>query len=188
MVSSVLSNPGYASRFVSRGNDAMACLEEEAVDAVLMELGLPDGDGIDLIRKITSRWPKVPILVLTGDTTDTRILAAIRAGAQGYLLKNELERRLPGAVEEMLAGGSPISASAARVMVRSVREPHQKVEEASLSKRERSVLDCLSRGMTYQEAGGALGISVNTVRTHVRRIYSKLEVNSKVEAAYFHSK
>lgn len=166
----------------------MTCLEQETVDAVLLELGLPDGDGVDLIRNISSRWPNLPILVLTGDTADTRILAAIRAGAQGYLLKHELERRLPAAVEEILAGGSPLSASVARVMVRCVREPHQKVEEARLSKRERSVLDCLSRGLTYDEVGRVLGISVNTVRTHVRRLYSKLDVNTKVEAALYHGK
>jgi DNA-binding NarL/FixJ family response regulator len=188
MVSSVLRHPGYACRFVSKGREAMRCLEQETVDAVLLELGLPDGDGVDLIRDISSRWPNLPILVLTGDTADTRILAAIRAGAQGYLLKHELEKRLPAAVEEILAGGSPLSASAARVMVRCVREPHKKVEEARLSKRERSVLDCLSRGLTYEEVGRALGISVNTVRTHVRRLYSKLDVNTKVEAALFHGK
>jgi DNA-binding NarL/FixJ family response regulator len=186
LVSSVLRHPGYECRFVSRGREAVACLEQQAVDAILMELGLPDGDGIDLIRKIVSRWPKVPILVLTGDTADTRILAAIRAGAQGYLLKHELEARLPVAVEEILAGGSPLSACAARVMVQCVREPHRKAEDACLSKREHSVLDCLSRGLTYEEAGRALGISVNTVRTHVRRLYSKLDVNTKVEAALFH--
>jgi DNA-binding NarL/FixJ family response regulator len=187
-VSSILGHPGYACRFVSRGHEAVTCLEKETVDAVLMELGLPDGDGVDLIRNISSRWPNLPILVLTGDAAEPRILAAIRAGAQGYLLKHDLEKRLPTAIEEMLAGGSPLSASAARVMVRCVREPHQKVEEAKLSKRERAVLDCLSRGLTYEESGRALGISVNTVRTHVRRLYSKLDVNTKVEAALFHSK
>jgi DNA-binding NarL/FixJ family response regulator len=188
LVSSVLCHPGYACRFVSRGHEAMTCLERETVDAVLLELGLPDGDGIDLIRKIASRWPKLPILVLTGDTADTRILSAIRAGAQGYLLKRDLEKRLPTAVEEVLEGGSPFSASAARVMVRCLREPHQKAEEARLSERERAVLDCLSRGLTYEETGRSLGISVNTVRTHIRRLYSKLDVNTKVEAALFHDK
>jgi len=187
-VSSVLAHPGYVCRFVSRGHEAVTCLEQESVDAVLTELELPDGDGVDLIRNISSRWPQVPILVLTGDANEPRILAAIRAGAQGYLLKHDLEKKLSTAVEEILAGGSPLSALAARVMVRCVREPHQKVEEAKLSKRERSVLDCLSRGLTYEEAGRALGISVNTVRTHVRRLYSKLDVNTKVEAALFHSK
>lgn len=188
MVSSILCHPGYACRFVSRGQDAMSCLEQETVDAVLLELGLPDGNGVDLIRSIASRWPEMPILVLTGDTADASILAAVRAGAQGYLFKHELEKRLPAAVEEILAGGSPFSASAARAMVRCVRAPHQKVEKARLSKREQAVLDCLSRGLTYEEAGDALGISVNTVRTHVRRLYSKLDVKTKVEAALFHRK
>ncbi len=187
-VSSVLAQPEFACRFVSKGQEALTCLEQESVDAVLLELGLPDRDGVDLIRDISSRWPDMPILVLTGDTTDSRILAAIRAGAQGYLLKHELEKRLPTAVEEILAGGSPLSATAARVVVRCMREPHQKVAEARLSKRERAVLDWLSRGLTYEEAGRALGISVNTVRTHVRRLYSKLDVNTKVEAAFFHNK
>ena len=166
----------------------MTYLEQDTVDAVLIELGLPEGDGIDLIRKITSRWPKVPILALAGDTADTRVLGAIRAGAQGYLLKHELEKRLPAAIEEILAGGSPLSPSAARVMVQCLREPHPKAEEVCLSKRERSVLDCVSRGLTYPEVACALGISVNTVRTHVRHLYAKLDVNTKVEAALLHSK
>jgi len=130
-----------------------------------------------------SGWPDLPVLVITVVTAHARTLAALRAGAHGYLFKEDLGSKLPAAVAEVLSGGSPLSSAAARAVVSSLREQPGKAAWSSLTEREGSVLDCLSRGLTYEETACALGISINTVRTHVRRIYRKLDVSTKTEAA-----
>jgi two-component system nitrate/nitrite response regulator NarL len=179
----LLRRTGLVCRFVCSGREALDDLEREIPDVVLVDLGLPDLDGVDLIRQISGRWPDLPVLVITIATAPARILAALRAGAQGYLFKEDLRRKLPAAVKEILAGGSPLSSAAAQVVLKSLREPPNAVASSCLTERERSVLDCLSRGLTYEEVGNVLDISINTVRTHVRRIYAKLDVSTKIEAA-----
>jgi two-component system, NarL family, nitrate/nitrite response regulator NarL len=179
----LLRRTGLLCRFACSGREALEQLQRESPDVVLVDLGLPDIDGVDLIRQISARWPDLPVLVITIATAPVRILAALRAGAQGYLFKEDLRKRLPAAVTEILAGGSPLSSAAARVVLKSLREQPNAAANSSLTERERAVVDCLSRGLTYEEVGNALDISINTVRTHVRRIYAKLDVSTKIEAA-----
>lgn len=154
-------------------------------DAALVDLGLPDGDGVDVVREIAERAPHVPVVVLTVHRANTRILAAFQAGACGYLLKEQLGERLLPALREALEGGCPMSPSVARhvlTLVRSLPEPVRVRSAPSLTERELSVLRVFSQGGTYSEAAETLGVSLNTLRTHVRSIYSKLVVETRTEA------
>jgi NarL family two-component system response regulator YdfI len=157
-------------------------------DLVLMDLGLPDRDGADLIRAArASRFLK-PILVLTSATTEDRILAALRAGADGYLFKDDLDPRLTGALRELVSGGAPLSPGAAAAVLRQVRLGSHGIESPdrsilpALTPKERSVLEELATGAGYTEIAGSLKIELNTVRTHIRSLYAKLGVENRAEA------
>lgn len=163
-----------------------------APGCVLVDLGLPDRDGVDVIREIRGRAPGIPVIVLTVVATRERILEALRAGACGYLLKESLAVRLCPAIQEAIDGGAPLSPAAARVVVAALREggapasagplASPAAKKTPLTVRESEVLDLLARGLTYAQAADVLGISINTVRVHVRSIYDKLDVTTKVEA------
>ncbi|APR81581.1 two-component response regulator [Minicystis rosea] len=159
--------------------EALDRLDAADPDLVLTDLGLPDGEGETLIERIVARRPGLPIVVLTVASTERRVLAAIRAGACGYVLKEDLGKRLPSALVEALSGGVPMSPVAARAVIAQVRgsasapplprpEPGGKSE---LSPREREVVEQLGRGLTYEQVAIVLGVSINTVRTHVRTVY-----------------
>ena len=160
--------------------EARAALAAARPDVVVCDLGLPDGDGVDLIADIVRRFPRLPVLVLTVATGEARILAALRVGACGYLLKEDLGSRLVPAIGEALAGGVPMSRAVARVVLGQVRGAS--TPGPTLTARERSIVELLSRGHSYEDVATGLGITVNTVRTHVRSLYDKLEVSSKTEA------
>lgn len=167
--------------FVRTFSDAMNRLKERSFAALLVDLGLPDGDGIRLIAEAKRLQPAAPSLVLTSTVIRRTVLEALRAGASGYLSKSDLLEKLPAAIEEVLSGGMPISISAARYVL----EHHQRRElpaGGELTSRETELLQLFARGLTYKECGELLGISINTVRTHVRAIYEKLHAANKAEA------
>lgn len=163
----------------------------DAPEAVLVDLGLPDLDGVDLIRWIRERHPRVPVLVLTVASAEARIFAALRAGACGYLFKEDLGQRLLPAIEEALAGGAPMSRDVALKLVEHVRRGEESAAHEPptsrgplpvLTPKERAVLERFSQGESYDDVAQSLDISVNTVRTHARALYEKLDVTSKTEA------
>lgn len=162
---------------VAEARDALAGVRP---DLVICDLGLPDGDGVDLIAEIVRQRPELPVLVLTVASSEARILAALRVGACGYLLKEDLGSRLVTAIGEALAGGVPMSRAVARVVLSQVRG--RGAPGPALTPRELSIVEMLSRGHSYEDVATGLGISVNTVRSHVRSLYDKLEVSSKTEA------
>jgi len=159
-----------------------AIAEGERFDAFVVDLGLPDEDGVELVRWLAARAPHTPILVSTVARARATILDAVRAGASGYLFKEDMARRLAPAVEELMLGGAPMSAGAAQVVLERLRTTSDEAPRASLTPREADVLRELARGLTYEQVAIVLGVSANTVRAHVRSIYEKLDAATRTEA------
>lgn len=152
-------------------------------DIIIMDINLPGStDGIACTRQVKDRWPQVQILMCTVHEDDEKIFNALRAGASGYLLKRSSIDEIIEAIRQVLSGGSPMSPAIARRVVSSFR-PQQFTDGLDpLSAREQEVLELLGTGMTAREIGEKLFVSANTVRTHIRHIYEKLQVQTRVQA------
>jgi len=182
-----LNPAGWLTIGACSGAEAMARLSEVAPLVALVDLGLPDISGVELIRRIAAASPDLPIIVLTVCTEEAQILEAFRAGARGYLFKEDLGRHLVSALDEALAGGAPMSRPVARLVLEQLREAEATERPSApplpaLTDRERQVVEQLARGLSYELVGTVLGISTNTVRTYIRTIYEKLCVCSRTEA------
>jgi DNA-binding NarL/FixJ family response regulator len=159
-------------------------------DLVLMDLGVPGMSGVECTRRIKTAAPELAVVVLTVFEERETILQAICAGADGYLLKRTPAAELLTQLQAVMAGGSPLSAGVARKVLEVVRriDPDGLADSgaerspADLTAREREVLGCLVDGMSYKGVASELGISLDTVRTHVRSVYRKLQVNRVAEA------
>jgi len=170
--------------------DAETALEaaDSRWDLVLMDIDLPGMSGIEATRKLKQRVPSTRVVAITVFEDPATILHAICAGADGYLTKGTPPEELLHQLRTIMAGGAPLSAGVARTLLGIVRrgEKHSSFHEhgvdAGLTGRERQVLDCLVDGLPYKQVATRLGISIDTVRTHVRSIYTKLQVHSVVEA------
>jgi DNA-binding NarL/FixJ family response regulator len=180
-VLSALLGDGFELTFATSAAVAFAKLGE-APDVILVDLGLPDADGIGVIAEAQQRMPGAPVIVITVASTRERVLAALHAGACGYLLKEDLGTRLAFAIREVRAGGMPMSAPAAAFVLEQFRRTPAPSQARAPTQREREILTLLARGLTYSEAGAALGVSINTVRAHVRTAYEKLQAGNKAEA------
>jgi DNA-binding NarL/FixJ family response regulator len=159
------------------------------VPAVLVtDLKLPDGSGLDLIRETRRLYPAMEIMVVSVLGDERSVLAAIEAGAAGYILKDSSSVDLVGSVLDLVAGRSPISTSIARTIVRRVQaQPGaapQDTPPPALTEREIDILWGIAKGFTYGDIAERLNISRNTVLTHIKNIYRKLEVNSRGEAVF----
>lgn len=171
--------------------DIIAAREPAEAPAVLVvDLGMPDGTGLDVIAAAHARWPDCAIMVSTTFADQDHVLRSIEAGASGYLLKDSAFDQIADEVRTLHAGGSPISPRIARQLLMRMRTETAPAEAApappahALSERETQTLELISRGFTYAEIADLLGVSRNTVMTFVRRIYGKLEVKSKAEAIF----
>lgn len=163
--------------------DALALARTSSpLDVAVVDLGLPDMDGIALLRALGDVRPGTPCLVLTVTHDPARILGALRAGARGYLFKEDLVSRLAAAVEEVHLGGVPLSREVAQLLLAQVAPSPGRPPAPSLTSRELEVLDRFAKSFTYEEAARDLGVSVNTIRHHVRSIYVKLDVCTRTEA------
>jgi DNA-binding NarL/FixJ family response regulator len=154
-------------------------------DLVLMDLDMPGMSGVECTRRIKAALPGVPVVVLTVFEDRANILAAICAGADGYLLKRTPADSLLLQLRLVLAGGSPLSAGVAKTVLDVVRQVNGTLATSGtveLTEREREVLACLVRGMSYKAVARSLGISVDTVRSHIRGVYGKLQVHSVAAA------
>lgn len=168
---------------------ALAALRTGTPDVLLVDLGLPDGSGLAVIDNAKQRDPACEIMVVSVFGDEENVLAAIEAGASGYLLKDMLAEPFLTAIRELRAGGSPISPSIARILLTRAR-PARPVDHAAhaegidLGEREAQILALVAKGFNFGEIGRLLGISTNTVKTHIYRIYRKLSVHSRGEAVF----
>jgi len=166
--------------------EILKALEDSRLDVLLVDLGLPDGDGVDVIRQVARRWPRVLIMVITVFGDESRVVGAIKAGATGYLLKDDAAEGLAAAIHQMLQGGAPISPGIARHLIRQLRPSALPASDIriSLSPREIDVLTLASKGYSYAETASALGLSASTVGSYTKTIYEKLAVGSRSEAVF----
>lgn len=169
--------------------EGLALLERGPVDVLLVDLGLPDGSGLTLIREAAQRWPGTcDIMVISVFADERHVIAAIEAGATGYLLKDASPGDLANQIRELHAGGSPVSPIIARqLLLRLSPSPAVPValeNGSSLTEQECKVLSLASKGYSYDEVASLMGVSRHTVMTYVKRSYRKLQVHSKTEALY----
>jgi len=185
--------------------ELLAWFAENAVDVLLVDLGLPDMSGLDVIRRCSRMQPACAVMVITMFGDEANMLRAFEAGARGYLLKDGTEADLANHVRNLHAGGSPMSPIIARRLLQrwnagaAAQPEHVHVPSGAplapppesvpgpaeaLSRREAQVLDLISRGFTYAEIARQLAVSITTVQTHVRNVYGKLGVHNRSEAVY----
>jgi DNA-binding NarL/FixJ family response regulator len=176
---------------------AKALAQTHAAQVYLVDLGLPDADGREFIRWVTDNQPGASVMVVTVFGDDEHIVSSFAAGAVGYLLKDAPADEIAQHIGELVGGGSPISPSVARRMLQHFRAQHaslagnasqpapeQLPAGQALSPREHEVLCLIEKGLTYEEIAQALGITWHTVTGYLRRVYRKLEVNSRGEAVF----
>ena len=168
---------------LSRYEEALDRIKMNIPDVVLSDIGLPGMDGIQGIKILKKRYPKMLILMLTVYDDDERIFDALCAGANGYLLKRTPPMRLLESLREAVDGGSPMSPEVASKVIRLFREirPPETVDY-DLTPHEERLLKMLVEGHTKKTAAAEIGVSVNTVSFHLKRVYEKLQVHSKSEA------
>jgi DNA-binding NarL/FixJ family response regulator len=163
---------------------ALKGLPEDKPNVVLMDINMAGMTGIECVERLKALAPEMQIVMLTVYEDTDKIFRALSAGASGYLLKRLSPGKLLQAIREVQAGGSPMSSSIARKVVASFQKAGRAAVEkqSHLSPREEMVLDRLAKGLTYKQIADQLGISIDTIRTYLRRIYEKLHVQSRTEA------
>lgn len=184
---------------VSTGRAGLAMLAAQPPDVMLVDLGLPDMNGIELIRHAAQHLPGCDVLVVTMFADDAHVMGSLEAGATGYLLKDAQAARITSAIHELRAGGAPISPSIARRVLARFRiapaaaapapaapatPPAAAPVASPLSERETEILRLVAKGFSFDAVGELLAISPHTVVTHVKKIYRKLAVHSRGEAVY----
>jgi DNA-binding NarL/FixJ family response regulator len=157
-------------------------IKHDRPDLVLMDIDMPGMTGIEAVSKIRSFNNDVAILMLTVFDDNHHVFEAICAGASGYLLKKHISTRLFTAIDEVLAGGAPMSPSIARMVINSMKTDTTVQKHYPLTPRELDILRSLSKGNSYKLIAAEFDISIETVRTHIKKIYDKLHVHSQTEA------
>jgi len=168
----------------STAEDALLRLRENCPDVVIMDINLPGASGIDCVRQMSQYCQRSQFLMYTVHDDDHRVFEALKAGANGYILKSSTPDEIIAAVRELNDGGSPMSAHVARRVVTQLRPVKQEREGGDdlLSTRENEVLALLAEGLLYKEIGERLGITVGTIKQHIHRIYDKMHVQNRTEA------
>ena len=159
-----------------------AC-KTQVPDVVIMDINLPGISGIEAVKTVKTQHEKIQFLMCTIYEDEENIFHSLCAGASGYILKNTAPEKFYQAIKDIYNGGSPMSPNIARKVVDSfLTRKKSNASYEALSAREKEILDLLSKGFRYKEIAAQLFISIETVRTHIRNIYEKLQVNSRTEA------
>jgi DNA-binding NarL/FixJ family response regulator len=165
------------------GEEALKLLPDSQPAVVVMDINLPQMSGIECVRRLRDQLPDTQVLMLTVYEDSESIFRALRAGASGYLLKRCEPEQLLEAIRDILHGGSPMTSQIARKVVQEFRASEAAENLSSkLTEREAEVLDYLAKGYANKEIADKLGLSLPTVRSHLRSIYDKLHVRSRTEA------
>lgn len=177
------------------GSNGFACnttfnSAEEAVkelpnicpDVVLMDINLPGINGIEAVKKLKNKCSSTQFIMSTVYEDDDNIFESLKAGASGYLLKKTAPAKILDAIAEVHNGGSPMSSQIARKVIDSFQNKNTIDTTAELTPREKEILKALAKGLRYKEIADEINISIETVRSHVRHIYEKLQVQSRTEA------
>ncbi len=171
--------------------EAQRLIEKLRFDVMVIDLGLPDGSGIDLINLANRLHPTADVMVITVYGDEQHVVRSIQAGATGYILKEAESSDITGQIKLLRGGGSPVSPSVARSVLRALQSHTgglgstvQNAEPSPLSARETEILHLLAKGMSFNEIGDILTISPHTVTAHIKKIYRKLQVHSRGEAVY----
>lgn len=151
------------------------------VDLILMDIEMPGRTGIEATGLIKRMYPNTHVLILTVFDDSENVLNAIKAGASGYLLKKHIANRLFSAIDEIVEGGAPMSPAVAKLVIQSMQKPQHPVHY-KLTDREKDVLFSLSKGNSFKLIAAECKISIDTVRTHIKGIYEKLQVHCQTEA------
>ena len=173
---------------VGRLSDARLLLQASSPDVLLLDLGLPDGSGLDLLAELTAspeNRPGTLVISVLGD--ERSVLRAIELGASGYLLKDADDTAIRAAIDELMLGGAPLSPSiAVHLMRRFQAAPGRSISRSNnpLSEREVELLRLIAKGLSYEEVGRVLGLKYNTVTSYAKDIYRKLQVHSRSEAVF----
>lgn len=183
------NSPGF--RCVSSygsGEEALRHLPADNPDVILMDINMKGMNGIECVRQMKAVAPQIQIMMLTVYQDTEQIFEALKAGANGYLLKRLPPEKLLEAIKEVQEGGGPMSGFIARKVIASFQTVQQSGKICQLTAREQMVLDCLAKGITYKHIASELNVSLATIRTHIRHIYEKLQVHSRTEAVvmYLH--
>lgn len=168
------------------GRDAVLAAQETMPDVILMDLLMPDMDGIEATRQITSHQPKARILVLTSFAADNKVFPAIKAGAAGYLLKDSSPDELVRAIRQVHRGEPSLHPTIARKLLQEIARPAEREPAPeALTAREMEVLRLIAQGLSNQEIADRIAVSESTVRAHVSRILGKLHLASRTQAALY---
>lgn len=169
------------------GAELLQALEKDSViDVVLMDIQMPELNGIETTRQLKQKYPQLKVIMLTTFDDDEKIFESIMAGASGYLLKDESEKKIISALHEAMNGGAAMSPGIALKALNLIRNPFTvqtlKHDDFGLTKREIELLEQLKGGLSYEQVASNLFISIGTVQKHIGNVYRKLQVNNKVEA------
>jgi len=168
----------------ANGEEGLKLIPRLEPDLVMMDIHLPNLSGIECTAKLKELMPGLSVLILTVYEDETKIFQALKAGASGYILKRSDPREIITAIEDVLAGGAPMTSSIGRKVVESFRESTAPKEgKDALSRRETEILEVLSQGLSNKEIAEHLSINVETVRWHLKQIYEKLHVHSRTKVA-----
>jgi DNA-binding NarL/FixJ family response regulator len=166
--------------------NVLAEMEAALPDVVLMDIYMPDVDGLEGLRLIKTHYPAVKVLIQTAYDDDEIIFSSIKNGASGYILKNDKPQRILQALEEVYEGGAAMNPAIAQRVLEHFKPATVKTP---LSPREMEVLSLLAEGLSYKMAAGKLNVSYTTINTHVKRIYEKLHISSLGQAiAYYYKR
>lgn len=177
---------GWEAQLATTVAEGLQCVQAAGpgLQLALVDMHLPDGSGLAVIRALRAQWPQVPALVVSSLSSERDVVGAIAEGARGYLHKSEPVQAMTAGIQQVLQGHYPISPSLARYLFQQVRPDATEaaLTQTPLTPRETETLRCIAQGLSYNEAATRMGVSLSTVQSHIRSLYRKLEVRSQVQA------